>query len=143
EVERRYRALVWGHLEAAQGLIDAPIGRSARQPTRMGVSTRGREARTRYEVKERFDQPAPTALLACRLETGRTHQIRVHLAAIGHPVVGDDRYDGVKAAVACPRPFLHAERLGFRHPSTGVELAFDSPLPADLTAVLASLHAQN
>ncbi|MCU1353592.1 MAG: rluD [Acidimicrobiales bacterium] len=141
-VERRYLTLVWGHLDTTHGLIDAPIGRSARQPTRMGVSTTGREARTRYEVLEAFDRPAPVSLLACRLETGRTHQIRVHLAAIGHPVVGDDRYRGTKPSISCPRPFLHAERLGFDHPATGEHLAFESALPGDLAAVLATLaHA--
>ncbi|MCU1454925.1 MAG: rluD [Acidimicrobiales bacterium] len=142
-VERRYLTLVWGHLDTTQGLIDAPIGRSARQPTRMGVSTRGREARTRYQVLEAFTAPTPVSLLACRLETGRTHQIRVHLAAIGHPVVGDERYRGVKPALDSPRPFLHAELLAFDHPATGEHLAFESPLPADLAAVLERLRAQN
>ncbi len=138
-VERRYRTLVWGHPESPRGVVDAPIGRSPRHPTRMAVTTDGKPARTRYEVVERFDEPTPTALVECRLETGRTHQIRVHLHAIGHPVVGDDRYDGVRQSLPSPRPFLHAERLAFDHPTSGQRLAFDSELPADLTAVLATL----
>ena len=138
-VERRYRTLVWGHPESPRGVVDAPIGRSPRHPTRMAVTTDGKPARTRYEVVERFEEPTPTALVACRLETGRTHQIRVHLHAIGHPVVGDDRYDGIRQSLPCPRPFLHAERLSFDHPATGERLTFDSDLPADLTELLASL----
>ena len=138
-VEREYRALVWGVPEATQGLVDAAIGRSGRDPTRMAVSQRGKAARTRYEVLEAFERPAPTALLSCRLETGRTHQIRVHMSAIGHPVVGDGRYGGGRENLACPRPFLHAARLGFEHPTSGEWLAFDSALAADLAAVLDGL----
>jgi 23S rRNA pseudouridine1911/1915/1917 synthase len=138
-VEREYRALVWGVPEATQGLVDAAIGRSGRDPTRMAVSQRGKAARTRYEVLEGFERPAPTALLSCRLETGRTHQIRVHMSAIGHPVVGDGRYGGDRENLACPRPFLHAARLGFEHPTSGEWLAFDSGLAADLAAVLDGL----
>lgn len=138
-VSRRYRTLVWGHPESPRGLIDAPIGRSPKHPTKMAVTSNGKEARTRYEVVSRHIEPSPTAVLTCRLETGRTHQIRVHLAAIGHSVVGDDRYDGVRQTLPMDRPFLHAEHLGFDHPATGEPLAFDSPLPADLAAVLAQL----
>lgn len=138
-VARRYRTLVWGHPESPRGLIDAPIGRSPKHPTKMAVTSNGKEARTRYEVVSRHAEPSPTAVLTCRLETGRTHQIRVHLAAIGHSVVGDDRYDGVRQTLPMERPFLHAEHLGFDHPATGEPLAFDSPLPADLAAVLAQL----
>jgi len=138
-VLRRYRSLVWGHPESANGLVDAPIGRSPRHPTKMAVVADGREARTRYEVERSYDEPAATSLVTCRLETGRTHQIRVHLAAIGHPVVGDDRYHGIRQGLACPRPFLHAEALGFRHPVTGEAVELTSPLPADLAAVLAGL----
>ena len=138
-VERRYRALVWGHPESARGVVDAPIGRSPRSPTKMAVTEKGRPARTRYEVEATFDEPAPVALLVCRLETGRTHQIRVHLAAIGHSVVGDERYRGARAKLPCPRPFLHAEELAFRHPVTGEELRFRSELPADLVEVLGRL----
>ena len=139
-VGRRYAALVWGALDAGRGLIDAPIGRSGREPTRMTVASSGREARTRYEVVGSFTEPAPLTLLRCQLETGRTHQIRVHLAAIGHPVVGDARYGGKHQPLAeVPRFFLHAEHLAFDHPSTGDRLAFESRLPPDLVAVLASL----
>ncbi len=140
-VSRRYRALVVGHLEATQGLIDAPIGRSPRQPTLMAVRADGKEARTRYEVQETFDQPGPVSLIECRLETGRTHQIRVHLRAIGHPVVGDVRYGGGRTAVDCPRPFLHAEHLAFDHPVTGEPVVCEAPLPADLEQVLAELRS--
>lgn len=139
-VERRYLALVDGHPESARGVVDAPIGRSPRHPTLMEVRADGRPARTHYEVQERFADPAPVALLACRLETGRTHQIRVHLKAIGHPVVGDDRYVGATRAVPCPRTFLHAEHLAFRHPVTGERVAVHAPLPADLAAVLPALR---
>lgn len=136
-VARAYDTLVWGIPDAAAGMVDAPIGRSRREPTRMAVSTRGREARTRYQVVATFSEPEPVARLTCRLETGRTHQIRVHLRAIGHPVVGDHRYGGARSALVVGRPFLHATHLGFTHPATGAPLAFESPLPPDLVAVLA------
>jgi 23S rRNA pseudouridine1911/1915/1917 synthase len=139
-VHRRYRALAWGHVAAPRGLIDAPIGRSSREPTRMAVTERGRDARTRYEVLTRYDEPVAVTELACELETGRTHQIRVHLRSIGHPVVGDARYDGDRQSLPVPRPFLHAEGLELAHPTTGAPLAFASPLPADLTAVLRDLR---
>lgn len=140
EVERIYLALVWGRVAAPAGLIDAPVGRGVRDPTRMAVSAGGKQARTRYRVESRHEEPAPVTLLECRLETGRTHQIRVHLAAIGHPVVGDARYRGARAALALERPFLHARHLAFDHPVTGERLSFASPLPADLQALLATLH---
>lgn len=139
EVERVYLALVWGSVAAPAGLIDAPVARGVRDPTRMAVSAGGKEARTRYRVESRYADPAPVSLLECRLETGRTHQIRVHLAAIGHPVVGDSRYRGSRAALSLPRPFLHAARLSFDHPTTGERLSFSSPLPADLQALLNEL----
>jgi 23S rRNA pseudouridine1911/1915/1917 synthase len=135
-VERRYLALVWGVPEPATGLVDAPIGRSRRDPTRMTVSATGREARTRYEVLQRFTEPVASSLIECRLETGRTHQIRVHLAAIGHPVVGDPRYRGARASFPTPRMFLHAHALAFDHPGTHERVTFTAPLPADLQAVL-------
>jgi 23S rRNA pseudouridine1911/1915/1917 synthase len=142
EVDRRYLTLVWGVPEAASGLVDAPIGRSAREPTRMVVSAQGKEARTRYEVLESFDDPAPCALLECQLETGRTHQIRVHMTAIGHPVVGDDRYRGARPAIATPRMVLHSAKLQLEHPDQpGTQLRFESPLPADLAAVVAGLSS--
>lgn len=139
EVDRRYSALVWGHPEVSHGVVDAPIGRSTRDPTRMSVTEQGREAITRYEVVDRFDEPVTVALLACKLETGRTHQIRVHLTALGHPVVGDTRYHGVRQSLVVPRLFLHAGHLGFDHPVTGERVEHDSPLPPDLAGVLATL----
>ena len=136
DVHRRYRALVWGHVDAPRGLIDAPIGRSAREPTRMAVDERGKEARTRYEVLQRFAEPVEVTELACTLETGRTHQIRVHLRSIGHPVVGDARYGGERQSLPMARPFLHAEALELAHPSPASRSSFESPLPDDLAAVL-------
>jgi 23S rRNA pseudouridine1911/1915/1917 synthase len=141
-VSRSYQVLVWGHLQAPRGAIDAPIGRSTRSPTRMTVSAAGRSARTGYTVTATWADPAPLSRLTCRLETGRTHQIRVHLAAIDHPVVGDDRYGGRRAPLAdVPRFFLHAGSLAFDHPVTGDRLEFTSPLPADLAGVLDRLGA--
>ena len=137
-VDRRYRALVLGIVEPAIGVIDAPIGRSALDPTRMAVTAGGREARTGYDVVATFSHPTPISEIRCRLETGRTHQIRVHLAAIGHPVVGDDRYGGARPALAIDRPWLHAEELAFDHPVTRERIRFTSALPPDLVA----LHAQ-
>jgi 23S rRNA pseudouridine1911/1915/1917 synthase len=92
-------------------------------------------------VEQAYDAPVAAAQLWCRLETGRTHQVRVHLAAIGHPVVGDARYGGERAALPAPRPCLHAARLGFRHPSTGEAMAFESPVPDDLEEVLLRLSS--
>jgi len=138
DVERRYLALVWGTPEAPRGVIDAPIGRSIRVPTRMAVRQGGREARTHYEVIESFADP-DVALLECTLETGRTHQIRVHVAAIGHPVVGDVAYGGNRPSLPMDRPFLHAAGLGFDHPVTGERVEITEPLPPDLQSVLAGL----
>jgi 23S rRNA pseudouridine1911/1915/1917 synthase len=100
----------------------------------------GKPARTRYHVIQEYRSPAEVTTLECRLESGRTHQIRVHLSAIGHPVVGDPTYGGVRSGVVPPRPFLHAARLELAHPVTREQLAFDSPLPADLAEVEASLE---
>ncbi len=139
EVDRRYEALVWGGFEVNAGMIEAPIGRSAREPTRMVVSERGREAVTRYAVRRAFTEPVEVTLVECKLETGRTHQIRVHMRAIGHPVVGDNRYAGARQSLPAPRMFLHAAELGFVHPVTGERLEFTATLPADLQAVLDTL----
>lgn len=138
-VARRYRTLVWGHLESMNGLIDAPIGRDHRDPLRMAVVIDGKPARTRYRTMHAFTRPAAVSELECQLETGRTHQIRVHLAAAGHPVVGDGAYGGIRSGVFSPRPFLHAAALGFSHPVTGQPMSFESPLPQDLLDVLADL----
>ena len=135
-VERHYIAVVRGVPSATRGTVDAPIGRSPRSPTRMAVRTGGRESRTHYEVVEVFDD---AARLAVELETGRTHQIRVHLAAIDHPVLGDWVYGRADARVG--RPFLHAAALDFTHPVTGEAMEFSSPLPADLQRALAELAA--
>jgi 23S rRNA pseudouridine1911/1915/1917 synthase len=142
-VLRAYLALAWGRVDNAEGLVDAPIGRSNRDPTRMAVVADGRPARTRYHVEQRYAAPVCT-LVGCRLETGRTHQIRVHLAAIGHPVVGDDRYGpGGRGLELGGRPryldrlFLHAEGLGFEHPVDGRWVEVHRPLPDDLAGLLA------
>jgi 23S rRNA pseudouridine1911/1915/1917 synthase len=139
QVERLYLAIVWGQPAAPHGVIDAPLGRSAWRATRMAVSVEGKEARTRYDVRRSFRDPAPCSLVECRLETGRTHQIRVHLAAIGHSVVGDRDYGGARAPLPAPRPMLHAHRLAFAHPATGEPLSFTSPVPDDMATVLAGL----
>lgn len=138
--QRVYCALVRGQPAAPSGVIDAPIGRSSRNPQRMTVTERGRPARTGYTVVRRYSEPAGAALLSCRLETGRTHQIRVHLRAIGHPVIGDPTYgsDLLDDAFGLPRPFLHARSLSFTHPVSGEAVQAVSPLPADLAAVLAA-----
>jgi len=140
-IERRYAALAVGYLQAARGVVDAPIGRSTRQPTRMAIAVGGREARTTYEVLGRYDAPIASTLLALRLQTGRTHQIRVHLSAIGHPVVGDERYGPSRGApggalLPAGRLFLHAAVLGLAHPVTGEQLRWRSPLPADLAELI-------
>lgn len=137
EPERIYTALAWGHPESDRGTIDAPIGRSPRHPTRMDVSDQGRRAVTHYEVDQRFDSPREVSVITCRLETGRTHQIRVHLRAIGHPVVGDRDYDGGRPGLDPGRPFLHAGTLRLAHPVTGVMIDVTAPLPDDLVACLA------
>jgi len=139
DVTRQYRALSWGEVHGEDGTIDAPLGRSTRERTKMAVVADGRDAITHYAVVDRFNLPAKLTLLECTLETGRTHQIRVHLAAIGHPVVGDTRYGRARPALRCGRPFLHAERLAFAHPITEAPMEFASPLPADLQAVLRKL----
>lgn len=151
EVEREYTALVHGLPAGGRGRIESLIGRHRADRKRMSSRvTRGRRAVTHYEVVRAF--PGPFALLAVRLETGRTHQIRVHLAERGHPVVGDRTYGGhrpppavlappARAAIAgLTRQFLHAGLLGFPHPRTGVPLQFTSPLPADLAGVLQALE---
>ena len=141
EVSRTYRALVLGTVEGESGVVDAPIGRSVSSPTRMAISRKGKEARTQYRVEQRFTAPAPTTLVRASLETGRTHQIRVHLAAIGHPVVGDDPYSQGRSlpGATVVRPFLHAYGLAFDHPTRGERVSWSSELPEDLSRQLAAL----
>jgi 23S rRNA pseudouridine1911/1915/1917 synthase len=138
ELRREYLALVDGCPPARSGTIDAPIGRDRRVRTRMSTDTDvPRAARTHFELERAL---AGYALLRVTLETGRTHQIRVHLQAIGHPVAGDPEY-GKPGALGLDRQFLHAARLAFVHPVTGEAVDVSSPLPADLAAVLAGLAA--
>jgi 23S rRNA pseudouridine1911/1915/1917 synthase len=133
ELERRYLALVRGRPRSLRGRIAAPIGRDRRDPTRRSLDTdEPRDAVTHFEVRETL---AEHALLEVTLETGRTHQIRVHLAAIELPVAGDAQY-GVRGDLGLARQFLHAHRLRFRHPITGDEIDVTSPLPPDLAAAL-------
>jgi 23S rRNA pseudouridine1911/1915/1917 synthase len=146
ELRREYVALVEGCPPARSGTIDAPVGRDRRVRTRMSTATDvPRAARTHFELERAF---AGFALLRVTLETGRTHQIRVHLEAIGHPVAGDPEY-GPAAGPGAPggtlglrRQFLHAARLAFAHPVTGEPLDLRAPLPADLAGVLARLEAE-
>lgn len=140
EAARVYIALVWGHPQAAHGVIDAPVGRSRRDPLRMAVVADGRHARTEYRVLDRFDRPGELSLLECRLETGRTHQIRVHLSSIHHPLVGDPIYGQRRPKLGLDRPFLHAAELAFDHPGTGERVTFTSELAPDLAQRLSTLH---
>lgn len=135
DVGREYVAYVWGRVEAPSSVIDAPIGRDPRDPTKMAVTRDGKPARTHVEVIEHTVSPEVT-VVRCTLETGRTHQIRVHLAATGHPVVGDAPYGGARSGLVAPRPMLHARRLEFAHPSTGRVMEFESPVPDDMSSVL-------
>jgi len=133
EFERRYLALVRGRPRSRSGRIDAPIGRDRRDPTRRSLDTdEPRDAVTWFETRELL---ADHSLLDVRLDTGRTHQIRVHLAAIDLPVAGDRLY-GVRGDLGLERQFLHADRLRLAHPVTGAELDLESPLPADLEIAL-------
>jgi 23S rRNA pseudouridine1911/1915/1917 synthase len=133
EVERRYLGLVKGHPRSRTGRIDAPLGRDRRDPIKRSLDTEEpRDAVTWFEVVETLPQHT---LLDLRLETGRTHQIRVHLAAIDLPVAGDPTY-GVKDDLGLERQFLHAHRLAFEHPVTSARMDFESPLPPDLGAAL-------
>ncbi len=153
DLDRAYLALCWGVPAPAAGTITGAIGRDPRDRKRMAVVARGgRAASTHYHLLRAWG--AAAALLECRLESGRTHQIRVHLAARGHPLLGDPVYlrripaaaralppPARQAALDFPRQALHAARLGFRHPVTGAALAFETPPPADMVALIASLDA--
>jgi 23S rRNA pseudouridine1911/1915/1917 synthase len=136
-VRRVYLALVHGD-PPASGMIDAPVGRDVRARTRMAVTRRGKDARTRYRVLERYGR---AALVECRLETGRTHQIRVHFQFIRHPLIGEPVYRrGTRHAVAFPRQALHAAELELVHPRTGKTVQWRSPLPADMATLLERLR---
>lgn len=141
-VEKTYLALVIGRLEPAEGIIEAPIGRHRIHRQKMAVTAEGKPARTRWRVTQRFRDSAGRvySLLEVNLLTGRTHQIRVHLAWLGYPLVGDPVYGPARQPLACPRQFLHAQRLAVQHPLTGAPLEFVAPLPADLEVVLRSLE---
>jgi len=134
-VKRTYLALARGRVER-DGTVEAPIGRHPVHRTRMAVVASGKPAVTHYRVRERF---AAHTLLECGLETGRTHQIRVHLASIGHPLEGDPVYAG-RAPAGFHRQALHAWKLAFDHPASCAPMSFESPLPADMSALLASLR---
>jgi 23S rRNA pseudouridine1911/1915/1917 synthase len=141
-VRRHYLALVHG-LITGPGMVDAPVGRHPSQRTKMAVVSSGRPAVTRYLVREHF---ARATLVECRLETGRTHQIRVHMAHIKHPLVGDATYglrrSGLAVLDSFPRQALHAFRLGLDHPSSGEEMSWESPLPDDFENLLAGARAE-
>jgi 23S rRNA pseudouridine1911/1915/1917 synthase len=144
EVAREYLAVVYGDV-ARNITVDAPIGRHPTQRTSMAVVERGKPARTHVEVLERLDV---ATVVRCRLETGRTHQIRVHLAAAGHPLIGDPTYrgrrkgaaDAVEQVRAFARQALHAQRLGLVHPATGKAMRWESPVPADIASLIAALR---
>ncbi|MGD8623073.1 MAG: RluA family pseudouridine synthase [Anaerolineae bacterium] len=145
QVYKAYEALLYGHLQPAWGRIEAPIGRDPKHRQRMAVLPGGREAVTEYHVLESFaHRLGPAAGDYCLVEaqphTGRTHQIRVHFASIGHPVVADAVYGRRRADLPLARQFLHARRLGFQHPATGQRVEFEAPLAGDLEAVLALLR---
>lgn len=136
-IKRAYYALVQGVISEPAGLVDAPIGRHEADRKKMAVTFKNsKEARTHYYVKERF---ARTTFIECRLETGRTHQIRVHMAYLGHPLVGDPLYGTRKNNLDFPGQALHAYALGFVHPRTGEELYFEAPLPEHFQTVLKTL----
>jgi len=146
EVDKHYIALVWGVVQAGRR-IEEPIGRDP--ANRLKMSTRARRARTAVSRITRAEHLAGVTLAEVAIATGRTHQIRVHLSTIGHPVVGDALYGGVhrrmpphlKALARLDRPFLHAAHLAFTHPGDGRRLEFDAPLPPDLQSVLDDLRA--
>jgi 23S rRNA pseudouridine1911/1915/1917 synthase len=129
-LSRTYLAIARGGIQGERRVVDGPIGRDPRNRLRMAVVEGGRPARTRLQVLERG---GGHTLVRCDLETGRTHQIRVHLAALGHPVAGDELYGRLRPQDP-RRPMLHAWRLRFRHPSTGAEMSFEVPPPPDFTA---------
>jgi 23S rRNA pseudouridine1911/1915/1917 synthase len=150
-VHKTYLALLLGQLQPRWGRVCAPLGRDPMHRQRMAVHAGGREATTEYQVLEYYGQAGHQAgpaagdytLVRAEPETGRTHQIRVHFASIGHPIAGDAVYGRRRTSLPLERQFLHAWRLGFEHPMTGEDLAFEAPLPPDLASVLATLRQAN
>ena len=134
-VHRQYFAIVAGHVESNKGVVDAPLGRDPKNPLKRAVINSGKYARTHYEIDQKYESPFKVSMLNCRLETGRTHQIRVHLAAIGHPVLGDELYGGRTSFNIENRLALHAQMLTFLHPKTKNLMNFESPLPDELTSM--------
>ena len=137
-IKRRYRAVVWGNLKEDQGTVEGPIGRHPIDRKKMAVNYKnGKDAVTHYQVLERFGQ---YTYIECRLETGRTHQIRVHMASIGHPLLGDSVYGPSKNPWKLQGQTLHAMVLGFRHPVTGEYMEFTAPLPEYFSELLDKLR---
>jgi 23S rRNA pseudouridine1911/1915/1917 synthase len=135
-MKREYLAVVHGR-PSRDGRVEAPIGRHPVNRTRMAVTARGRPAATHFQVLERY---ANAALLRCRLETGRTHQIRVHLSSLGHPLIGDATYGKRNSGIPFPRQALHAERLALLHPATGKAMSWQVDPPADMQELIARLR---
>lgn len=135
---REYIALVHGVIKQDTGIIDAPLGRSPKDRKRQAIVADGRHAVTHYRVLERY---LNYTLISCWLETGRTHQIRVHMKSIGHPLAGDPLY-GPRKTIAGSGQFLHAKKLGFKHPVSGKQLVFEAPLPDDFKKVINRLRQQ-
>ncbi|MCM3710004.1 RluA family pseudouridine synthase [Sporosarcina luteola] len=138
-VTRIYTALVHGHIPHDQGTIDAPIGRDQKDRQSMTVTDKGKHAITHFKVLERFGD---FTLVECRLETGRTHQIRVHMKYIGYPLAGDPKY-GPKKTIDFNGQALHAGTIGFKHPRTGEYLEFTQPLPEEFEALIEKMRAKN
>lgn len=140
EVEKAYLALLHGHLSPLHAAIEAPIGRDPHDRKRMDVVRGGRYARTEYRVQKRLRN---FTLVEAKPITGRTHQLRVHFASIGHPIVGDEKYGRRHEKIEAPRQLLHAQRLTLTHPRTDERLTFEAELPPDFRGVLASLRAED
>ena len=143
-IDRRYRAIVGGQPRPAEGKVDAPLARSATNRKKIAIVAGGKRAVTHFRTLERLHE---AALVECRLETGRTHQVRVHMASIGHALLGDPVYGRTKSAhkalletLGFRRQALHAAHLGFIHPAKSTALAFDSPMPADMQELFTELH---
>ncbi len=137
-INRRYRAIVWGRVSLDEGVIDAPIGRHPTDRKKMAINQKnGKTAVTHYKVLERFEK---FSYIECRLETGRTHQIRVHMASIGHPLLGDEVYSNAKSPYKVKGQTLHAMTIGFIHPSTKEYMEFEAPLPDYFEDILRKLR---